>query len=51
MAEAATTPRLLERYHESVVPQLKERFNYKNSMEVPRLVKVKMVNQFLQIVI
>ncbi len=40
MAEEAYSPRLLERYREKVVPELRERFKYQNDMEVPRLVKV-----------
>jgi large subunit ribosomal protein L5 len=40
MAEAATTPRILQRYHEVAVPKLKERFGYKNPMQLPRLKKV-----------
>jgi large subunit ribosomal protein L5 len=40
MAEATYTPRLLERYRESVVPALRERFSYTNPMQVPRLDKV-----------
>jgi large subunit ribosomal protein L5 len=37
-------PRLKTKYQEEVVPQLKEKFGYKNVMQVPRLVKVS-VNQ------
>ena len=33
-------PLLKTRYEEVVVPVLKEKFGYKNVMEVPRLVKV-----------
>ena len=33
-------PRLLEKYHNEVVPMMMERFGYRNPMEVPRLVKV-----------
>jgi len=32
--------RLKKKYHEQVVPALKEKFGYKNAMEVPRLVKI-----------
>lgn len=32
--------RLQEYYREKVVPQLMERFNYENSMEVPRISKI-----------
>lgn len=34
------TPRLLTKYSENILPILKERFGYKNVMEIPRLVKV-----------
>ena len=34
------TPRLKERYEREVVPALRERFGYRNPMQVPRLVKV-----------
>ena len=33
-------PRLKERYHEEIVSQLKEKFNYSSVMQVPRLVKI-----------
>ena len=33
-------PRLLKKYKEEVVPLLVKRFNYKNPMEVPRIVKI-----------
>lgn len=33
-------PRLKERYRRDVVPALKERFGYRNDMEVPRLEKI-----------
>lgn len=39
MATAQRT-RLLQKYHEEIVPKLKEEFNYKNVMQVPRLQKV-----------
>lgn len=32
--------RLRDKYQNEVIPSLKERFGYKNTMEVPRLVKV-----------
>lgn len=38
--ERAPDPRIRTRYYEEVVPQLVERFHYKNPMEVPRLSKV-----------
>jgi len=34
------TPRLRDKYFAEVVPALKEQFNYKSSMQVPRLVKI-----------
>lgn len=34
------TPRLKDRYTNTVVPALKEKFNYKNVMQVPRLTKI-----------
>lgn len=33
-------PRLKDHYHEEVVPQLTERFQYRSVMQVPRLVKM-----------
>jgi len=39
--EAVKTPvRLRERYRSDILPKLRERFSYKNVMEVPRLEKV-----------
>ncbi len=32
--------RLLEQYNKKIVPQLKEEFGYKNSMEVPKIQKI-----------
>ncbi len=32
--------RLLEKYRKEVVPKMKERFGYKNEMEVPKIIKV-----------
>ncbi|MDD5449516.1 MAG: 50S ribosomal protein L5 [Candidatus Omnitrophica bacterium] len=34
------TPRLLEKYQKEIVPQMTERFGYKNKMQVPRVKKV-----------
>ena len=34
------TPRLLTKYTDEVLPRLNEQFQYKNVMEIPRLVKV-----------
>lgn len=39
-AEQKVTPRLKERYQKTVVPALMKEFNYKNPMQVPRLVKI-----------
>ncbi len=36
----AYVPRFKERYHQQVVPALTKRFEYKNVMEVPRLLKI-----------
>lgn len=36
----AYTPRLKERYHKEIVPELSKRFDHDNVMEVPRLVKI-----------
>jgi len=33
-------PRLLDKYKNEVVPALKEKFNYKNPMQVPKLEKI-----------
>ena len=33
-------PRILERYRQRAVPALQERFNYKNSMQIPKLGKI-----------
>src|SRR5579872_7156054 len=38
--EPAPTPRLLIHFREKVVPELKQKFNYKNVMAVPRLEKI-----------
>lgn len=34
------TPRLFTKYSEEVLPRLKEQFEYKNVMEIPRLAKI-----------
>lgn len=39
-AEQKVTPRLKERYQKTAVPALMKEFNYKNPMQVPRLVKI-----------
>jgi len=33
-------PRLIKKYHEEVVPLLKEQYNYSSSMQVPKVVKI-----------
>lgn len=38
--EGNMAPRLKEKYRKEVVPALKERFGYRNDMEVPRLEKI-----------
>ena len=40
------TPRLRKQYFEEIVPALKKQFEYKNSMEVPRIQKIS-INQGL----
>ena len=39
-AEPLIAPRLIKRYTETVVPAMKNRFGYKNIMQVPRIEKV-----------
>lgn len=39
-AQAAEPPRLIKIYRDEVAPVLQREFGYKNSMEVPRLVKI-----------
>lgn len=34
------TPRLKEKYHKEIVPALTQQFQYKNAMQVPRLMKI-----------
>lgn len=36
----AVTPRLLEHYRKTVVPELQKEFSYKNPMQVPKLKKI-----------
>ena len=38
--QAATKPRLLERYRKEIVPTLMKEFQYKNVMQVPKIQKV-----------
>jgi len=33
-------PRLLDKYRQEVIPALKEKFNYKNPMQIPKLEKI-----------
>lgn len=40
MKTEALVPRLLEKYRKQVVPQMMERFNYKNRFQLPRLTKI-----------
>ncbi|CDI01971.1 50S ribosomal subunit protein L5 [Candidatus Competibacter denitrificans Run_A_D11] len=40
MPEGATMVRLQQHYRETVAPKLREQFNYRNIMEVPRITKV-----------
>ena len=40
MAQQDYTARFRDKYRNEVVPALKERFQYKNDMQVPRLLKV-----------
>lgn len=34
------TPRLLEKYRKDIIPQMTEKYRYKNQLQVPRLVKM-----------
>lgn len=40
MKTAAYTPRLQKKYHDDVIPALQKKFNYKSSMQTPRLTKI-----------
>jgi large subunit ribosomal protein L5 len=40
MAETAYRPGLLGRYRDEIAPKLKERFGYKNAMQIPRLKQI-----------
>jgi large subunit ribosomal protein L5 len=40
MADNGYTPRLLKRYRDKAVPALRERFGYKNPMQMPRVSKI-----------
>lgn len=39
-AEKIPTPRLKQRYHDTVIPALMKEFSYKNPMQAPKIVKV-----------
>jgi len=34
------TPRLLEQYRKTVIPELSKKFGYKNAMQAPRIIKI-----------
>lgn len=34
------TPRLLERYRNTIIPELSKKFGYKNAMQAPRIMKI-----------
>jgi large subunit ribosomal protein L5 len=40
MKTAAYTPRLQKKYHDDVIPALQKKFNYKSSMQTPKLTKI-----------
>jgi len=40
MKTAAHTPRLQKKYHDEVIPALQKKFNYKSSMQTPKLTKI-----------
>jgi large subunit ribosomal protein L5 len=40
MKTAAYTPRLQKKYHEDVIPALQKKFNYKSTMQTPKLTKI-----------
>ncbi len=40
MAKQDYQPRLIKKYQEQVVPHLAKKFEYKNKMQVPRLIKI-----------
>ena len=40
VAKEAYKPVLLKKYNEEIAPALQAKFNYKSSMQIPRLVKV-----------
>ncbi len=40
MKTAAHTPRLQKKYHDDVIPALQKKFNYKSTMQTPKLTKI-----------
>lgn len=40
MKTAAYTPRLQKKYHDDVIPALQKKFNYKSTMQTPKLTKI-----------
>lgn len=40
MKTAAYTPRLQKKYQDEVIPALQKKFNYKSSMQTPKLIKI-----------
>jgi large subunit ribosomal protein L5 len=40
MKTAAYTPRLQKKYHDEVIPALQKKFNYKSTMQTPKLSKI-----------
>jgi len=40
MSKATYTPRLHKKYHEDVIPALQKKFNYKSSMQTPKITKI-----------
>jgi large subunit ribosomal protein L5 len=40
MKTAAYTPRLQKKYHDEVIPALQKKFNYKSTMQTPKLTKI-----------
>lgn len=40
MKTEAYTPRLQKKYHDEVIPALQKKFNYKSSMQTPKLIKI-----------
>jgi large subunit ribosomal protein L5 len=40
MSTATYTPRLHKKYHDEVIPSLQKKFNYKSSMQTPKITKI-----------